>query len=134
MAISGHTGSCTVNGSLVGDAKSWSLDLSQETAEVTNFGSGGWKESQAGLKSWSGSIVLMFDGGADAGEAGLFAGVVSGSTIAVVLKTGATGGGSSEQFSGNANVTGISVPVDVNGFIEISVDFEGTGELTQAAL
>ena len=134
MAIKGYAGSCTVGGSAVGDAKAWSLDISQETVDTTNFGSNGWKESEATLKAWSGSITVLFDGGADAGQAALITGVTSGSSVAVELLTGASGSGTSEMFSGNVIVTTMPVSNDVNGIIEVSFSFEGTGALTQAAL
>lgn len=134
MAIKGFSGSCTVGGSTVTEAKAWSLDVTQETVDTTNFGSSGWKESEATLKSWSGSITVLFDGGADAGQAALIAGVTSGSTVALVLNTAATGSGSSEKFSGDAIITSMPVTNDVNGIIEVSFAFEGTGALTQAGI
>lgn len=134
MAITGYSGSCTVGGSLVTAAKAWSLDVTQETADTTNFSSNGWKESTATLKSWSGSITVIFDGGDDAGQAALIAGVTSGAAVALVLSTDASGLGTSEKFSGNAIVTSMPITNDVNGIIEVSFAFEGTGALTQEAL
>ena len=134
MAIQGYSGSCTVGGTAVAEAKAWSLDVSQETVDTTNFGSSGWKESTPTLKSWSGSITVIFDGGADSGQANLIAGVTSGGTVALVLSTSAGGSGTSEKFSGDAVVTSMPVTNDVNGIIEVSFSFEGTGALTQAAI
>ena len=133
MAIKGYSGSCTVGGTAVAEAKAWSLDVSQETVDTTNFGSAGWKESTPTLKSWSGSITVLFDGGADAGQAGLIAGVTSGTTVALELNVSATGAGTSEKFSGSAVVTNMPISNDVNGIVEVSFSFEGTGALTQAA-
>lgn len=134
MAIKGYNGSCTVGGNSVGSAKAWSLDVTQETVDTTNFGSSGWKESAPTLKSWSGSITVIFDGGDDAGQASLIAGVTSGTAVALELLTGATGSGTSEKFAGNAVVTSMPITNDVNGIIEVSFSFEGTGALTQSAL
>ena len=134
MAIIGHSGSCTVGASTVTEAKSWSLDISQEVADVTSFNSSGWKESAATLKAWSGSITVIFDGGDDTGQAALIAGVTSGSSVALVLNTAATGAGTSEKFSGDAIITSMPITNDVNGIIEVSFSFTGTGALTQAAL
>ena len=134
MAIKGYAGSCTVGGTEVTAAKAWSLDITQDTVDVTNFSSNGWKESQATLKGWSGSITVIFDGGDDAGQGNLIAGVTSGSSVALALLTDASGSGTSEKFSGNAIVTSMPVTNDVNGIIEVTFAFEGTGALTQAAL
>jgi len=134
MAITGHSGSVTVGGTAVGGAKIFSLTLTQDTVETTNFGSGGYKESTPTLKGGSGSVTAIFDGGADSGQASLIAGVTSGSSIALVLKTGATGAGTSEQYSFDANVTDMSFTNDVSGIIEATFSFETTGAITAAAL
>lgn len=134
MAIIGYSGSCKAGASAVGTAKAWSLDISGETVDTTTFASAGWKESLSTLKSWSGSITVLFDGGADAGEAGLIAGLTAGSVVALEFVTAATGAGTAEKFSGNANVTSMPISNDVNGIIEVSFSFEGTGELTLAAI
>ena len=132
--IIGYSGSCTAGGNAVGTAKAWSLDLNSETVDTTNFASDGWKESLATLKSWSGTITVLFDGGADTGEASLISGLTSGAVVALELITGATGAGTSEKFSGNANITTMPITNDVNGIIEVSFSYEGTGALTQAAI
>ena len=134
MAIVGYSGSCTAGGGAVGTAKAWSVDINSETVDTTNFTSNGWKESISTLKSWSGSITVNFDGGADTGEAALIAGLTSGDEVALVLSTSATGSGTAEKFSGDANITSIPITNDVNGIIEVSFSFEGTGALTVAAI
>jgi len=134
MATIGYSGSCTVDSDVVTEAKAWSLDITQETVDTTNFGSNGWKESTPTLKAWSGSITVIYDGGDDDGQAGLIAGVTSGSSVALVLSTSASGAGTAEKFSGNAIVTSMPVTNDVNGIIEVSFSFEGTGALTSAAI
>lgn len=134
MAITGHSGSCTVGASAVTEAKAWSLDVSQGTADITNFSSNGWAESAATIKSWSGSITVIFDGGADTGQAALITGVTSGASVALELVTGSIGSGSSEKFSGDAIITSMPITNEVNGIIEVSFSFTGTGALTQAAI
>ena len=133
-ATIGHSGSVTAGGSAVGTAKIWSLSLQADTVDTTTFASSGWKENVTTLKGWSGSITVVFDGGADTGEAALIASLTGGSTVALELITSATGAGTSEKFSGDAYVTSMPVTNDVNGVIEVSFDFVGTGALTQAAI
>lgn len=130
MAIKGFDGSVTVALGAMGNAKSWSLDISQETIETTDFGSSGWKESVSGLKSWSGSIVAIFDASGTA-EGALQTGLTAGSTVALDLQLGG-GTGSYDKYSGTANITGQSVTNDVNGIVEVTFNFEGTGALTIA--
>jgi len=132
MAIKGHEGSVTVagNASAMGNAKAWSLDITQETADITDFGSSGWKESTATLKSWSGSITAIFDGsGADEGD--LIAALTGGTTATVDLQVG-DGTTGNDKFSGTTNITSMSITNDVNGIVEASFNFEGTGTLTIA--
>ena len=133
-AIIGHSGSCTAGGGVVGTAKAWAVTPTQETVDTTTFASSGWKESVGTLKSWSGSITVIFDGGADTGEGNLLSGIFTGGTVALELITSATGTGTYEKFSGDANITSAPITNDVNGIIEVSFDFEGTGALTPAAI
>lgn len=134
MAIKGYAGSCKAGASAIGKAKSWSLDISQETADTTSLDSNGWKESISLLKSWSGSITVIFDGGEDAGQAALITGVTSGASVDLELITGATGSGTAEKFSGSAIITSMPITNDVGGIIEVSFGFEGTGALTASAI
>ena len=114
----------------MGNAKAWSLDIAQETTDTTDFGSSGWKESQATLKSWSGSITAIFDASGTA-EGALQTGLTGGSTVTLDLQLGG-GTGSYDKYSGSANITGQSVTNDVNGIVEVTFSFEGTGAITIA--
>ena len=130
MAIQGYNGSATIASGAMGNAKAWSLDISQETVDTTDFGSSGWKESQATLKSWSGSITAIFDESGTA-EGALQTGLTAGSTVALDLQLG-DGTGSYDKYSGSANITSQSVTNDVNGIVEVTFSFEGTGAVTIA--
>ena len=130
MAIQGYNGSVTVASGAMGNAKAWSLDISQETVDTTDFGSSAWKESQATLKSWSGSITAIFDESGTA-EGALQTGLTAGSTVALDLQLGG-GTGSYDKYSGSANITSQSVTNDVNGIVEVTFSFEGTGAVTIA--
>lgn len=130
MAIQGHSGSVKVDSGAMGNAKAWSLDITQETADVTDFGSNGWKESTTTLKSWSGSITAIFDA-SGAAEGALQTNLVGGSTVSLDLQAG-DGSGSYDKYTGTANITSQSITNDVNGIVEVSFNFEGTGAMTIA--
>ena len=130
MAIVGHEGSVSVASGAMGNAKAWSLDVTQETVDITDFDSSGWKESTATLNSWSGSITAIFDASGTA-EGALQTGLTGGSSVALELTLGG-GSGSYDVYSGNAIITGQSVTNDVNGIVEATFSFEGTGALTIA--
>ena len=130
MAIVGHEGSVSVASGSMGNAKAWSLDVTQETVDTTDFDSNGWKESTATLNSWSGSITAIFDASGTA-EGALQTGLTGGSSVTLELTLGA-GSGSYDVYSGSAIITGQSVTNDVNGIVEATFNFEGTGALTIA--
>ena len=130
MAIVGHEGSVSVASGAMGNAKAWSLDVTQETVDITDFDSSGWKESTATLNSWSGSITAIFDASGTA-EGALQTGLTGGSSVALELTLGG-GTGSYDVYSGSAIITGQSVTNDVNGIVEATFSFEGTGALTIA--
>lgn len=128
MAIKGFDGSITVGAGAMGNAKAWSLDISQETIDTTDFSSDGWKKSVAGLKSWSGSVTAIFDASGTA-EGALQTGLTSGSDVTLSLQLGA-GTGSYDVYSGEAKITSQSVTNDVNGVVEVTFNFEGNGALS----
>jgi len=132
MAIQGHTGSVQVGSATMGNAKAWSLDISQETADVTDFGSSGWKESAATLKSWSGSLTAIFDA-TGTSEGALLGALTGGTTLALELHAGLTTDTEAyDKYTGTANITSMSITDDVNGIIEATFNFEGTGAITIA--
>ena len=130
MAIVGHEGSVSVASGAMGNAKAWSLDVTQETVDTTDFDSSGWKESTATLNSWSGSITAIFDASGTA-EGALQTGLTGGSSVTLSLQLGG-GTGSYDVYSGSAIITGQSITNDVNGIVEATFSFEGTGALTIA--
>lgn len=135
MSIQGYKGSVKVGTNTVGTAKIWSLDMSANETDATTFSDGGWSAVCAGLKTWSGSVTVVFDAGVDSGEAGLIASFVGGTEIALTLSTGATAGtGTAGQFVGNAVVTSMPITNDVNSCIEVTFGFSGRGALTVQAV
>ena len=134
MSIKGYGGSVTVDAVEVGTAKVWSLDMTAQETDSTTFADGGWSSACAGLKKWGGSITVVWDGGADAGEDDLIQAFVGGTEVALVLNTeAATGTGTTEKFSGNAVITSMPITNDVNSCIEVTFAFSGRGALTLAA-
>ena len=135
MSIKGYGGSVTVGASEVGTAKIWTLDMSASETDSTTFADGGWSSTCAGLKSWSGSITVMWDAGSDAGEDALIQAFTAGTEVALVLATEASSGtGTTETYSGNVVITSMPITNDVNSCVEVTFGFSGRGELTMAAI
>lgn len=131
MAIKGHEGSITLAGGVVGNAKAWSLSVAQDTVDTTTFASSGWKESAATLSSWSGTATVVIDTAGTA-EGEIITAVTTQASLTVALQVGSVGLDSYDNYSGSANITDYSITNDVNGIVEASISFEGTGALTIA--
>ena len=96
--------------------KSWTLDQSAEVADVTGFDSSGHREFTATIKSWSGSFEGYKDG----------APLTIGSLVGLELRESQT---ATQQFRGNAYITGLHGGTSVDGIVTYSYDFQGTDAL-----
>lgn len=135
MSIKGYSGSVTADTTEVGTAKIWTLDMTASETDSTTFADGGWSAVCSGLKTWGGSITVMYDAGGDAGEDELIQSFIGGSEIALELLTGGSSGtGTAEKFSGNAVVTNMPITNDVNSCLEVTFGFSGRGALTVGTL
>ena len=126
--IRGFEGNVKVGEVEFGNAKSWSLNITQETQDVSTLGTGmGWKQSIGTLKSWAGSIVAIFDSSGTV-EGTLMNNLVGAGTIELTMQLG-DGSGDADVYSGLANITGMDITNDVNGIMAVSFNFEGNGVL-----
>ncbi len=124
-AIHGKLGKVTIS-DLLSECNmgthSWSLDIQADATEVTNFCSSGSREYIAGLKQWSGSLELYVDG----------TNRLSSTNVGVIapihLYDSAT-----HYYTGNALLTQISPAVSVDGVVTQTVNFQGTGEISESA-
>lgn len=116
----------------VAEVREWQLDTTSDTADNSSInsvqGNGGWRTFAATLLSWEGSLTCFWDETDTNGQQTIDA----GSTIALKLypegsATGAT------FFSGNAIVTGVSRKAALDGVVEATFSFKGTGALTEGS-
>ncbi len=121
MAITGENGGVSVDGgtSTLAELDNWTINENADTLESTDFDSGGEREYLAGLTDWDGS----FGGRWESSQA---SDVQVGSTVDLELDLNAT-----YSYSGSAIVTGKSVDNNVDGTVDASYDFQGTGTLTE---
>jgi hypothetical protein len=129
--IKGYDGAVYIGATptAVGQTKSWTLSLSKAIADVTTFDANGWTESASTLKSWSGSVSVLFDP-TDAGQALLISSFGSGDTVALELVLNDGQGTVEWTYSGSAIVTSQPITSDVTALVEVAFDFTGTGALT----
>jgi len=97
----------------------WSVDGDGEDAEATTFQSQGWKEFVRTLKGWSGSAEAYW------GDRQFFDSL--GQTI--VVKLFVDSGPSQSCLEGFAVVNGDGIEGPVDGLVQETIDFTGTGPL-----
>lgn len=136
--ITGNNGKITLAGTQVLNVKTYSCDIKADTIETTSMGIDA-RTYLKGLSSWSGSADVLVDtanltGGANA-IATLIAtgGAVGDSSIACVFYLDSVGSPSGKNFAGNAIVTGFNVKSSMDGMVEGTISFQGSGSLAYTA-
>jgi len=100
--------------------KSWTIDYTADTLDVTDFNSGGTKEYIIAGSGWSGT----FEGLKDGVPLGI------GSQVLLVLGESDTVG---NNWLGDAFITGVSASVAHDGIVTYSYSFQGSGALETPA-
>ena len=128
----------TVGGSVasIASVRSFSVDLVRDTIETTTMSA--TTESRtylAGLSSWSGTADIYFDAAAGTGTLAAHtvlnptSGSVGQGTLSVELYLDGTSG----KFSGEVIITGFTVNSTMDGMVEASISFQGSGPCTFTA-
>jgi predicted secreted protein len=141
MAIlSGNNGVIKIASSAGGSAvavanvRNFSIDLTSDTIETTTMGVD-VRTYLKGLSSWSGSADIYFDPAASTGTIAVTAslnptsGVVGASTCAFEGILNTTAG----NFGGNIIITGFTINSSMDGMVEASISFQGSGACTYTA-
>ena len=97
----------------------WSIDGDADDAEATTFESQGWKEFARTLKGWSGSAEAYW------GDTQFYDSL--GETVVVKLYIDA--GPAQDCLEGFAIINGDGIENPVDGLVQESVEFTGTGPL-----
>ena len=114
--------------------RNFSIDLTRDTIENTTMGVD-VRTYVNGLSSWSGSADIYFDPAASTGTIATHAvlnptsGTVGQSTLTVELYLADTAG----KFSGEVIITGFTVNSTMDGMVEASISFQGSGACTFTA-
>ena len=118
----------------VASVRNFSIELKSDTIESTSMGQD-TRSYFRGLSSWSGSADVYFDPVNYTGGASVIvalnptSGSVGGSPIAIELYLDTT----ADKFAGNIIVTGFSVKSSMDGMVEASISFQGSGACTFTA-
>lgn len=112
----------------VASVRNFSVDITADTIEKTTMGND-TRQYLKGLSTWSGSADVYFDSANLTGGASVIAalmptgGAVGEAPITVELYLDGTG----NKFSGEAVITGFTVNSSMDGMVEASMSFQGSG-------
>ncbi len=113
----------------VAAVRNFSLDITRDTIETTTMGKD-VRSYVGGLASFSGSADIYFDADNYTGGSSVIAalnpvgGSVGDSPITIELYLNGTSG----KFAGEIIVTGFTVNSSMDGMVEASISFQGSGD------
>jgi hypothetical protein len=129
----GNNGSITVNGINVANVRNFSIELTADTIETTTMGVD-VRTYVSGLSSFSGSADVYFDpADYDTNETTFnpTAGLVGAAGVAGKFYLQENYSSALDYaFTGNIVVTGWTVNSTMDGLVEASMSFQGTGAAT----
>ena len=124
----GSEGLVKIGSNTLAELKSYSIDHTTSTIEDTTL-SDTSKTFQAGTSEFSGSADCFWDETDSTGQGALTAGA---QVTLYIYPEGADSGAT--VYSGTAIVTGINRTASVEGMVDVSFSFQGTGDLSTATV
>ena len=113
----------------IASVRNFSIEITRDTIETTSMGKD-VRTYVGGLSSFSGSADVYFDTTpATIAALNPTSGTVGSDpiTLEVYLDAGEAGTGTSTKFAGEIIVTGFSVSSSMDGLVEASISFQGSG-------
>jgi predicted secreted protein len=130
--LTGNDGSLVVGSTTVAALRNFSIEQTSDTIETTTMG----KEVRTylkGMSAWSGSADLYFDTTDVTTSTGTFFTSISTGAVGdspVVLKAYVKDDATNDiAFTGTVIVTGYTVNSAMDGIVEASVSFQGSGPI-----
>lgn len=131
--LTGNNGGVTVNGTAIAAVRNFTVEITSDTIETTTMGTD-VRTYVKGLSSFSGSADIYFDPSEFDGAESTFnpsAGLVGASGVAVKFYIEQNYSSTSDYaFTGDVIVTGYTVNSSMDGMVEASISFQGTGAAT----
>lgn len=128
MALAGRGGSIWVSPNKIAEMTSWSLELSVDTIDTTNFDSNDWGEFLMSFKSWTVSAEGNYKPDDTQGQGALISAYLNSTPVTLLLKVT-----DNIYFTGQAYVTSLSIETPVDDRITFSAELQGTGPITPPA-
>jgi len=134
-SLTGNAGVININGEAVAEVRSYSIELTQDTIENTVMGDGS-RQYVPGLSQFSGTADVYwdashFDATSNPDLDGLIQGTVGEVTDVVTLIVYPSGSGA--NWTGSVVITGYTINGSMDGMIEASCSFQGSGALSYNA-
>jgi predicted secreted protein len=132
--LTGNNGAISINGIAVLAVRNFSIEMTADTIETTTMGVD-VRTYLTGMSSFSGSADVYFDSSDyDTNESSFnpTAGLVgaSGVTGKFYVLLDATSTNVDQAFTGTIIVTGYTVNASMDGMVEASISFQGSGATT----
>jgi predicted secreted protein len=126
----------SVGGSVatIAAVRNFSVELTRDTIETSTMGVD-VRTYLTGMSSWSGSADIYFDPASSTGTIATHAvlnptsGTVGQGTLSVELYLNDTAG----KFSGEVIITGFTINSSMDGMVEASISFQGSGACSYTA-
>lgn len=133
--IVGNDGSITIGGVGLINVRNFTCDITADTIETTTMGIDS-RTYVRGLAAWSGSADVYVDpanltGGAQAISRLITTGGAVGDSAATFRGNLSAAG--ANNLTGNVIITGFSVKSSMDGLVEGTVSFQGTGAVSFSA-
>ena len=117
----------------VADVRTWTVTHSADTVETTSMDSGGVRTYAKGLAQFSGSMEVVYNDDHLSTNGAVFNPEDGQSgTLSVEFITSSDSG--SKKYTGEVLVTSVARTSSFDGLITATVDFQGSGSLTEAAV
>lgn len=133
--VAGHTMTLSVDAQLIGESRSFSINFTQGTIDITNRDTNWWAEFLVGRREWT----ISFDGlwiCSDLGKAqllGHYTGRTGPLDIILVMPTEAldpAGAACAQTFTGKAILTDMTYDGPYEDAVTISGTLQGTCDIT----
>lgn len=109
-------------------SKGWSLSVTLDMADASRVGQD-WKEALPGQASWNGSFEASFVAG-NTEQKAFFDNLVAAAPGTKLTDVKFLLDVSTNGYTGNIFITGISVAAQMGGVVTATINFQGDGALT----
>jgi hypothetical protein len=127
----GNDGQVTIAGQAVVSTRNFSVDMTSDTIETSTMGQD-VRTYVKGMSSWSGSADIYFntdDYNANVIITSTSAALIGSAPVGVKFYLDQEIGGTDVVLYGNGIITGYSVSSSMDGLVEATISFQGSGPI-----